>query len=81
MIWHLIYLWLTFFYISGQSDSVLTFSDAEDTINDSELQDFKEDGVDIEMQLADRYIIFLVCVWFKIVNILIYVLLKYYSVC
>ncbi|CAH2050129.1 unnamed protein product, partial [Iphiclides podalirius] len=38
----------------SQSDSVLTFSDAEDTINDSELQDFKEDGVDIEMQLADR---------------------------
>ncbi|XP_049875191.1 microspherule protein 1 [Pectinophora gossypiella] len=38
----------------GQSDNVLTFSDAEDTINDSEIPDFKEDGIDVEMQLADR---------------------------
>ncbi|KPI97575.1 Microspherule protein 1 [Papilio xuthus] len=38
----------------NQNDNVLTFSDAEETINDSELQDFKEDGMDVEMQLADR---------------------------
>ncbi|XP_026758745.1 microspherule protein 1 [Galleria mellonella] len=38
----------------NQSDKILTFSDAEETMNDSELPDFKEDGVDIEMQLADR---------------------------
>ncbi|KAM3967623.1 microspherule protein Rcd5 [Aphomia sociella] len=38
----------------NQGDKVLTFSDAEETMNDSELPDFKEDGVDIEMQLADR---------------------------
>lgn len=36
-------------------DKVLTFSDAEETMNDSELPDYKEDGMDIEMQLADRY--------------------------
>ncbi|XP_073957969.1 microspherule protein 1-like [Choristoneura fumiferana] len=35
-------------------DNILTFSDAEDTINDSELPDYKQDGIDIEMQLADR---------------------------
>lgn len=34
----------------------MTFSDAEETINDSELPDFKEDGIDVEMHLADRYI-------------------------
>lgn len=44
------------FVISGQTETVLTFSDAEETINDSELPDFKEDGIDVEMHLADRYI-------------------------
>ncbi|XP_034834124.1 microspherule protein 1 [Maniola hyperantus] len=38
----------------GQGDSVMTFSDAEETLNDSELPDYKEDGIDIEMHLADR---------------------------
>ncbi|XP_041975351.1 microspherule protein 1 [Aricia agestis] len=38
----------------GQGDDVLTFSDAEDTMNDNELQDYKEDGIDVEMQIADR---------------------------
>ncbi|XP_013149490.1 PREDICTED: microspherule protein 1 [Papilio polytes] len=38
----------------NQNDNVLTFSDAEETMNDAELQDYKEDGIDIEMQLADR---------------------------
>ncbi|XP_026319363.1 microspherule protein 1 isoform X2 [Hyposmocoma kahamanoa] len=38
----------------GQTENVLTFSDAEETINDSELPDFKEDGIDVEMHLADR---------------------------
>ncbi|CAH0767049.1 unnamed protein product [Diatraea saccharalis] len=38
----------------NQDDKVITFSDAEETINDSELPDFKEDGIDVEMQLADR---------------------------
>ncbi|XP_013188702.1 microspherule protein 1 [Amyelois transitella] len=35
-------------------DKVLSFSDAEETMNDSELPDYKEDGVDVEMQMADR---------------------------
>ncbi|CAF4789334.1 unnamed protein product [Pieris macdunnoughi] len=35
-------------------DAVMTFSDAEETMNDSELPDFKEDGMDVEIQLADR---------------------------
>ncbi|CAH0405521.1 unnamed protein product [Chilo suppressalis] len=38
----------------SQDDKIMSFSDAEETINDSELPDFKEDGIDIEMQLADR---------------------------
>ncbi|XP_047985419.1 microspherule protein 1 [Leguminivora glycinivorella] len=38
----------------GTDENILTFSDAEDTINDSELPDYKEDGIDVEMQLADR---------------------------
>ncbi|CAH2239485.1 jg21492 [Pararge aegeria aegeria] len=38
----------------GQDDNIMTFSDAEDTMNDSELPDYKEDGIDVEMQLADR---------------------------
>lgn len=33
----------------------MTFSDAEETMNDNELPDYKEDGMDMEMQLADRY--------------------------
>lgn len=36
----------------------MTFSDAEDTMNDNELPDYKEDGTDVEMQLADRYMLF-----------------------
>lgn len=36
------------------TDKILSFSDAEDTLNDQELVDFKEDGMDVEMQLADR---------------------------
>lgn len=32
----------------------MTFSDAEETMNDSELPDYKEDDIDAEMQLADR---------------------------
>ncbi|CAK1544525.1 unnamed protein product [Leptosia nina] len=35
-------------------ETAMTFSDAEETINDSELPNYKEDGVDIEMQIADR---------------------------
>lgn len=35
-------------------DKITSFSDAEETINDSELPDFKEDGIEAEMQLADR---------------------------
>ncbi|KAG7311007.1 hypothetical protein JYU34_003860 [Plutella xylostella] len=35
-------------------DEVTTFSDAEETMNDAELQDMREDGMDIELQLADR---------------------------
>ncbi|XP_026496612.1 microspherule protein 1 [Vanessa tameamea] len=38
----------------GQSENIVTFSDAEETMNDSELPDYKEDGIDAEMQLADR---------------------------
>lgn len=38
----------------NQNDKVLTFSDAEETMNDNELPDYKEDGVDLEMQMADR---------------------------
>ncbi|XP_059048161.1 microspherule protein 1 [Achroia grisella] len=38
----------------NQGDKIVTFSDAEETMNDAELPDFKEDGVDVEMQLADR---------------------------
>ncbi|XP_023945318.1 microspherule protein 1 [Bicyclus anynana] len=38
----------------GQGDNVMTFSDAEETMNDSELPDYKEDGIDVEMHLADR---------------------------
>lgn len=48
-----------YFIIAGQTENVLTFSDAEETINDSELPDFKEDGIDVEMHLADRYICYL----------------------
>ncbi|XP_032528823.2 microspherule protein 1 [Danaus plexippus] len=40
--------------VKGQTDNIMTFSDAEETMNDSELPDYKEDGIDIEMQLADR---------------------------
>lgn len=36
------------------TDPILTFSDAEDTMNDNELPDYKEDGMDSEMQMADR---------------------------
>ncbi|XP_075969990.1 microspherule protein Rcd5 isoform X2 [Anticarsia gemmatalis] len=36
------------------SDKVLSFSDAEDTLNDSELTDYKEEGLETEMQIADR---------------------------
>jgi hypothetical protein len=43
--------------ISDQDDKILTFSDAEETMNDTELPDYKEDGMDVEMKLADRYII------------------------
>lgn len=43
-----------FLFVTDQNDNVLTFSDAEETMNDAELQDYKEDGIDIEMQLADR---------------------------
>ncbi|XP_050671049.1 microspherule protein 1 isoform X2 [Leptidea sinapis] len=35
-------------------DPIMTFSDAEDTMNDADLPDYKEDGMDVEMQLADR---------------------------
>lgn len=35
----------------------MTFSDAEETMNDSELPDYKEDGIDVEMHLADRYVV------------------------
>ncbi|XP_045492246.1 microspherule protein 1 [Colias croceus] len=35
-------------------EAIMTFSDAEETMNDSELPDYKEDGIDVEMQLADR---------------------------
>lgn len=35
---------------------MLTFSDAEDTINDSEIPDYKEDGIEAEMQMADRFV-------------------------
>ncbi|KAJ0182688.1 hypothetical protein K1T71_002057 [Dendrolimus kikuchii] len=38
----------------NQTDKILTFSDAEESINDSELPDYKEDGIDIDMQIADR---------------------------
>ncbi|CAH0724662.1 unnamed protein product, partial [Brenthis ino] len=38
----------------GKGDNVMTFSDAEETMNDSELPDYKEDGIEREMQLADR---------------------------
>ncbi|KAL4716546.1 hypothetical protein ACJJTC_010210 [Scirpophaga incertulas] len=38
----------------GKDDKILSFSDAEETMNDSELPDFKEEGTEIEMQLADR---------------------------
>lgn len=37
----------------------MTFSDAEETMNDSELPDYKEDGIDVEMHLADRYVVLL----------------------
>lgn len=46
------------FIFADPSDRVMSFSDAEDTMNDSELPDYKEDGIDVEMQLADRYIFF-----------------------
>lgn len=47
---------LDYFFVTftDGDDNILTFSDAEDTINDSELPDYKQDGIDIEMQLADR---------------------------
>ncbi|KAG6447398.1 hypothetical protein O3G_MSEX004945 [Manduca sexta] len=38
----------------NRANTVMSFSDAEDTINDNELPDYKEDGIDIEMQMADR---------------------------
>lgn len=38
----------------------MTFSDAEETMNDNELPDYKEDGMDMEMQLADRYILYFI---------------------
>ncbi|CAH0592275.1 unnamed protein product [Chrysodeixis includens] len=38
----------------NSADRVLTFSDAEETINDAELTDYHEDGIDAEMQIADR---------------------------
>ncbi|XP_050343688.1 microspherule protein 1 [Nymphalis io] len=38
----------------GQNENIVTFSDAEETMNDTELPDYKEDGIDVEMQLADR---------------------------
>ncbi|KOB78826.1 putative Microspherule protein 1 [Operophtera brumata] len=38
----------------NQNDKINTFSDAEETMNDAELPDYKEDGIDVEMQLADR---------------------------
>ncbi|XP_045775479.1 microspherule protein 1 [Maniola jurtina] len=38
----------------GQGDNVMTFSDAEETMNDAELPDYKEDGIDVDMHLADR---------------------------
>ncbi|KAJ2947710.1 hypothetical protein O0L34_g9483 [Tuta absoluta] len=38
----------------GQPENVVSFSDAEEAMHDSELQDLKEDGIDVELQLADR---------------------------
>lgn len=37
-----------------KSDNILSFSDAEDLINDSELMDSKDDTLEIELALADR---------------------------
>lgn len=37
-----------------KSDNILSFSDAEDLINDSELIDQKDDALEIELALADR---------------------------
>ncbi|XP_062543418.1 microspherule protein 1 [Armigeres subalbatus] len=37
-----------------KSDNILSFSDAEDLINDSELMDHKDDTLEIELALADR---------------------------
>ncbi|KXJ68971.1 hypothetical protein RP20_CCG000783 [Aedes albopictus] len=39
-----------------KSDNILSFSDAEDLINDSELMDQKDDTLEIELGLADRKI-------------------------
>ncbi|XP_011310632.1 microspherule protein 1 isoform X2 [Fopius arisanus] len=36
------------------SDAIMSFSDAEDTINDSELTDQKDEIIDAELALADR---------------------------
>ncbi|XP_028164317.1 microspherule protein 1 [Ostrinia nubilalis] len=35
-------------------DKITSFSDAEETINDADIPDLKEDGIDAEMQFADR---------------------------
>lgn len=37
-----------------KSDNILSFSDAEDLINDSELMDHKDDTLEIELALTDR---------------------------
>ncbi|XP_065087257.1 microspherule protein 1 [Ochlerotatus camptorhynchus] len=37
-----------------KSDNILSFSDAEDLINDSELMDHKDDTLEIELALSDR---------------------------
>lgn len=42
------------------ADNALNFSDAEDMVNDSELQDPRDDALDTELAVADRY-----CAYYK----------------